>query len=259
MGTDLLLAAALALVAVLLAGEMLGWWRPLPARGSLQRRLAPSPARSRKGPLPPSLRAALLTLPPLHRWQQRRLKERARAELPAALSQLQTTLRSGQSLATALRLWPDGLAQTLGDGRSLLLPAIRRVRDELDRGATPEEALTALAERLGLEEMRTLAHVVRLSRQRGSDLGPVVSETVRMLHETLEVRLKLQTLTAGKRAEGLVITFLPPAMLLVLTLVNPTYAAPLVHTNAGRLMLGVALALMTTSFFVSRWLMQSEV
>jgi tight adherence protein B len=168
-------------------------------------------------------------------------------------------LRSGHSLASALKEWPASLAQALGPGKWVLLPLVDQLRTDIDRGATPEEALAAMAEQVGLEEMRMLAQVVRVARQRGADLSQVVSQAAQTLAETLDVKAQMQSLTAGKRAEGLVITFLPPVMLLVLTLSNPGYAAPLIQTGAGRIILALALLMEAGAFLVSGWLLQGEV
>jgi tight adherence protein B len=289
---DFGLAAAILAAAALLLAELRHWWRPAPPAGSLGRRYSSAgpnqgaPAR-RRLQLPPLQGYALLvgtglgTLfgltianawfgivmgvlvcaiasVQLPRWRRRVVRNKARKELQTALPQLVVALNAGQSLSTALLKWPAAAGRAMGPGKWVLLPHIRRLRAELQRGATPEEALTALGDRLDLDEIRTLTHVVRLCRRRGGDLGQAVSRSAAMVTEALDVRAQMHTLTAGKRAEGLLLTFLPPVMLLILTLANPIYALPLVQTNPGRLILVVALLLEAACFSLSRWLLEDD-
>ena len=191
-------------------------------------------------------------------WSRRRYVEQVRNELKVALDQLAVSLRSGRSLPTALQEWPRELAATLGQGKWVLLPEIRRVQEEMTRGATPEEGLMALAERVDLEELHILARVVTLCRRRGSDLGEVVSEAAQMLAEALAVRSQMSALTAGKRAEGALLTFLPPVMVLLTNLASPDYMGPMVQSNLGRLMLVIAAAMVAASFVLGRWLLDTD-
>lgn len=283
---DFFVAAALVGAALLLATEVWQWWRPGGPRGALRRRYQSAAPRAPRrggrltaqallvgaatgaiaflliGLWPIALAVAALTTGlsayGLPRWQRRRRLDQARAELQVALGQLVTLLQAGCSPATSLQRWPEAVARALGAERTVLVPELERVRADLDRGATPEEALDALALRLPVDEFRMLAHVVRLCRRRGGDLTLAVSQAAAVLTESLEVRAQMLTLTAGKRAEGLVLLFLPPIMVGLLALTNPQYAAPLIETNAGRLILAVVLLLEAAAFFISRWLLQAD-
>lgn len=245
------------LAVVLLAAVVLGvveihhWWRPSPNSSPVRHRFQAAPARKRANLRlkPHQVQAFCLSLAAvalfamlttnlmlaillglgvwggasllLPRWQRRRRAEQAREELRVALDQLIVDLRAGESLPTALAEWPGRLARVLGPGRSILVPELQRVRDELRKGATAEEALEDLSERLRLDEMRLLAGVVGLCRRRGGDLEEPMAQAAQMLSDALDVRSQIRTLTAGKRVEGAILTLLPPGMLLLLILAVP--------------------------------------
>jgi|GEM_PF-5239925 len=287
---SLLLAAAMAGAAILGLLELRDWWRPLAPSGSLSRRWRSAETLSRRSRWRPpahwiyaslsglaaggfmwlltrlapfgigvGLAAVGITAYAMPRWQRRSFTEKARAELKVALNQLVLALRAGQSLSTALQALPRALTQALGPGRWILPAHVARVSEDLTRGATPEEALQSLADRLGLEEVRLLVQIVKLARDRGGDLSLVVAQAAQMLAERIEIRTQILTLTAGKRMEGIVVTLAPPIILSILWLENPAYMAPLVQTNLGRMLLAVAIVLETASFFLGRWLMSTEV
>lgn len=194
----------------------------------------------------------------LPRWRRRQAAERTRTELKTGLDLLAAYLRAGHSLPTALHLWPGGLRRACGPGNWLLIPQAEWLAEQLDRGANPEEALGAMARRLSSEELSMLARVIALGRRRGTDLSHAVAEAARLLADGIAVRSQVRALTAGKRAEGLILLLLPPVMLLLLLLANPTYARPLVETAPGRMMLAIALILQTLSFVMGQWLLQSD-
>lgn len=282
------LVAVLIVTAVLLALEVRQWWRPAPAaspvhqryRGRAARRWVRPRLQPHHGQAPALGTAAtalffLITanllfaliiggivwvgaLYLLPRWSQRRFLEQARAELRVALDHLGVALRAGQSLPTALAEWPETLARALGTNRSILVPELKKVKEEMVRGATAEEALDSLAERLRLEEMRMLAGVVSLCRRRGGDLEQPIAQAAEMLSDAMDVRSQIRTLTAGKRMEGAVLTLLPPAMLLLLVLVAPSYILPFIQSPAGRYILAVVLLMEAASFLLGRWLLQDD-
>lgn len=285
--SELLTAASLLVALALLAAEVRAWWRPsLQAR--FQRRLS---ERRPAGPVrraSPYLAYTLLSAAGaaglfwwittsvafgaatgaaayavganiLPRWRRRSRGARARAELPSALRLLAVSLHSGQAVATALGNWPQDIARSMGTGQSVLLPEVERVKADMGRGDTPEGALTALADRLDLDEVRMLAVAVRLSRQRGADVGDVIARSADMLEGAAAVRAQVQRLTASKQVEALAIALLPVIMLALFMMVNPDYIAPLIQTAAGRVILGIALLLETAALLLGRWLTHIEV
>lgn len=252
---DLALAAILLATAWLLMRELRAWWRPLPPTRQSQSGLQSIPFHL----IPYGVRFIAKVRRSVPRWRRRQIAQRIRPEMKVALDLLVVALRAGHSLPTVLLEWPGALARTLGPGRWLLVPQVERVREDLLRGATAEEALGALAERLDLEEMRMLARVVLLARRRGSDLSEIVARAAQVLAETLDVKSQMVALTAGKRLEGLILTLLPPLMLGLLFLVNPTYVAPLIETTIGQVILAIVLVMEVGSIFLGRWLLQGDV
>lgn len=290
MDSGLLLTASLAVVLFCLAGEVRHWWRPLPPAGALERRLKPgapeTPPRARQQSrrswvlglvaglaaavlgvslsrnlwlgLLPGVAAGLVGAWLLPRWQRQRRREQAQAELRLALEQLAVSLRAGRSLPTALRSWPDEITRVLGPGQHPLLAGAHQVRLGLDRGATPEEALAALARRLELEEAHLLARVASLCRRRGGDLGEAVAGAAGALAGKLEVLAQIRTLTAGKRAEAWVISLMGPAVLIAVALESPDYLMPLLTSTTGRALLVAAVTMQVLAFLLGRWLLQMD-
>ena len=66
-------------------------------------------------------------------------------------------------------------------------------------------------------------------------------------------------LTAQGRASGWVLALLPLALALILSILNPSYLAPLLEDQIGRVAIGVALVLELIGFFVIHRIVDIEV
>ena len=68
----------------------------------------------------------------------------------------------------------------------------------------------------------------------------------------IEIRRLVRGLTAQGRLAGFVLSALPAGLLLIISLVNPSYAHPLFHTTPGLIALGVAVGLMGAGSYIIR-------
>ena len=91
-----------------------------------------------------------------------------------------------------------------------------------------------------------------IQRQVGGSLAglfDMVAETVR---ERQQFARKIKGLTAMGRASAYVLVSLPFVLVLVITLINPEYMAPLYHTPTGQTMIMIALGLMAVGSLALR-------
>lgn len=152
------------------------------------------------------------------------------AQIPELLQYLITTLRSGMSLSQAI------------NHVALEMPApagveMRRVAVEHRIGRTLTDALSDLAQRMGSEDFEWAVRAIDINRRTGGDLTVIL----RRLHGTIRsrnhVRGHVRTLTAEGRISALVLTVLPPALLVGLSLINPGFLDPLFTTLYGNAIL----------------------
>jgi tight adherence protein B len=161
---------------------------------------------------------------------------RLRAQLPQGLGTLSTSVRAGLSLPQALAQGADAIPSPLGD-------ELRRITREIALGGTLEASLSAFERRAPLPEIRLLVAALNLARSTGGSLAPLLDQLTETLRERERLRGHVKTLTAQGRLSGWVVGLMPVVLLIVVSAVDPEFLAPLLHTPAGLVLLGVAIVL----------------
>jgi len=198
---------------------------------------APRPRASRAGWLG-SLRSA------------RRLA-RLRAQLPEGLSALSTSVRAGLSLPQAIAQGAEAVGAQLG-------AEWKQITAETGLGGTLEASLEGLDRRIPLPEVHLLVASLQLARTTGGSLAPLLDQLTETLRERERLRGHVKTLTAQGRLSGWVVGLMPVALLLIVSVVDPEFLAPLVRTGGGLALLGAALTLELIGAFAIRAVVRVE-
>ena len=81
--------------------------------------------------------------------------------------------------------------------------------------------------------------MARLQRETGGNTAEVLDQVADTARERSELRRLIQTLTAQGRMSRWIITALPVALLVFVSMLNPGYTQPLFETGGGRLALAI--------------------
>lgn len=159
------------------------------------------------------------------------------AQLPGALRLWATALRSGRStqdaLAAAVRETPEPLASELSLGVSAM-----------SAGASPAEAMAAVAERLGHPDARLVVAAVRLHDQLGGSLAEPLLSVAQTAQDRVALRAAVSARTAQVRIGAYIVLSVPILMLTIFQIHDHAYIAALTGTPQGVRMLVIAAALM---------------
>jgi tight adherence protein B len=148
-------------------------------------------------------------------------------QLPDVLATIASTLRAGHGLRTALRAIAD-------DGASPSSDEFAQVLGEERLGRPLDEAIAAMCERIGSPDLEYVATAVKVQSQTGGSLAGLfdtLSETVR---ERQRHARKVKALTALGRISAIVLVLMPIALAALMTLLSPSYMAPLYTTSGGQ-------------------------
>jgi tight adherence protein B len=174
------------------------------------------------------------------------------AQLPDVLMILASSMRAGHSFLQAL----DTVSKEVGDPSG---PEFSRVVTEIRLGRTPDDALNALAERVGTEEFKWAMMAVNVQREVGGNLAEVLDTLAQTVREREAVRRQIRVLSAEGRLSMWLLAAIPPAICLYITWVNPTYMRLLWTTHLGWGLIVMAMTLMTVGFFVARKIVRIDV
>lgn len=169
------------------------------------------------------------------------LKYKAAARIKAfngqivdALTMTSGSLKAGYSFLQAMEMvsseMPDPIAHEF-----------RRSLKDMNLGMPTEEALTAMGERIGSDDLDLVITAVLIQRQVGGNLAEVLDNISNTVRERIRIKGEIKTLTAQGRISGMVIALLPVGIGGYITLVNPNYIGPLFGTAAGKMMIGASI------------------
>jgi tight adherence protein B len=140
-------------------------------------------------------------------------------QLPDNLQVLASALRAGHSFTGAF-------AVVAADAPEPARREFQRVAADEQLGVPLEKSLREVARRMDSADVEQVALLAELQREAGT-----VVETIR---DRFDLRRLVRTLTAQGRMARWVLSLLPLFLLVVISLLNPAYMAPLFASSFGR-------------------------
>lgn len=158
-------------------------------------------------------------------------------QFPEALDLMCRAMRAGHAFATAVKLVGEESNEPLSRDFRILF-------DELNYGLPMEEALLHLAHRVPLPDVSYFVIAVLLQREAGGNLAELMEKISSIVRARLKLMGDVRTLSAEGRLSGIVLTVLPFAVALAVSLLNPKYLSVLWTDPVGLRIVGVALLMM---------------
>ena len=170
----------------------------------------------------------------------RRMRKRLGAfetQLPDLLSTIAASLKAGHS-------FKQGIQAVVDEGQPPASSEFKRVLTEAGLGKPIDDALADMSGRLGSTNFAFAITAVTIQRQVGGSLASLfdtVSETVRQRQQFAR---KIRSLTAMGRMSAYTLIGLPFLLMAAISLVNPGYMQPLLHSSTGHMLLAIGLGMM---------------
>lgn len=196
------------------------------------------------------------------RVRRRQLAEKRRKMLKLqfrqALYALSTALGAGRSVESAFRECVPDLRLLYSGADAAILVELEIVNRRVHVGEPLEVALRDFGERSGISDIMQFAEVFATCKRTGGDLVDVLRRTSNMIGEKLEIEQDISVVIAQKRFEAKALSFIPFVIIAFLAWSSPDYMAPL-YTGTGRIIMTGSLALLVSSFAISRKIMNIQV
>jgi len=173
-------------------------------------------------------------------------------QMPQALEVMALALRAGHPL-------PSALAIAAGEAPMPIAEELRRACDEHDLGRPIADVIAGIGKRLpGSEAVQTFVVAVLVLQQTGGNLIAVIDRIIENARSRAQYRAKLRALTSEGRSSAKMLGLMPLVFGVMAALVDPTYAATLITTPGGNLVLIAALALWAAGVIWTRRLVREE-
>jgi tight adherence protein B len=173
-------------------------------------------------------------------------------QLPDNLAVLASAIRAGHSFVGALSVVVD-------DAPEPARSEFRRVVADEQLGRPLESALEVVVERMQNDDLAQVALVAVLQRETGGSTAEVLDRVVETVRERHELRRLVRTLTAAGRFSRWVVSFLPVALLVIISIIAPSYLKPLFTHTSGRVMLVFAALLVVGGSLVIKKIVDIKV
>jgi tight adherence protein B len=154
-------------------------------------------------------------------------------QLPDNLQVLASALRAGHSLVGSLSVVVD-------DAPEPARGEFRRLLADEQLGVPLEDAFGVVVKRMESRDLEQVALVAALQRETGGNTAEVLDNVCDTIRARFEIRRLVKTLTAQGRMARWIVSLLPVALLVLISVINPSYVAPLFTEPLGRVLLVVA-------------------
>jgi len=113
-----------------------------------------------------------------------------------------------------------------------------QLQKEVNFGTTTESALENLVTRIKSDDLELVVTAVLIQRQVGGNLAEVLDNISSTIRERIRIKGEVKTVTAQGRMSGMIIAMLPPALALILFLINKSHVMVLFTDPIGLAILG---------------------
>ena len=135
-------------------------------------------------------------------------------ELPETLDLMVSALRAGHSLVSALDLAASESPDPIGT-------ELRICFDEQNYGLELKTAMSNLAARVPLQDLKIVITAIMVQKESGGNLAEVFDKAAYVIRERFRLKRQVRVHTAQGRLTGWILSFLPVVLGIGLYLINP--------------------------------------
>ncbi len=192
-----------------------------------------------------------------HKIQQRR--KELTIQFKDLLYSLSSSVSAGNPLEMAFSESLKDLSIIYGNPETLIIKEVRAIVNRIKMNEPVEGVLAELAERTGIDDIKSLSDTISVCKRAGSDIPDILMNTVSLISDKIEISQEIDVLLAERALEYKLLTVLPVFLVAVLTLTAGDFMEPLFQTIWGRITTSFSLLLFIAAFFISRKLMDIRI
>ena len=137
-------------------------------------------------------------------------------QLPDGIDLMVRSLRAGHPLNAAFQVIAREMPDPLGSEMGI-------VADAITYGDDLTDAVTAFADRVGIEDARYLAVAINIQAGTGGNLAHVLEALANVIRERFAMLRKIRALSAEGRLTAMIVSIVPLVIYFSLNLISPTY------------------------------------
>ena len=184
--------------------------------------------------------------------QRNRRFEKFEELFPEAIDTLARAVRAGHAFTTALELITNEVAEPVAG-------EFRQLFEEQKFGMPVRDALMNLTERVPLVDVKFFVTAVMLQRETGGNLAEILDNLSYVIRERFKIQRQVRVYTAQGRLTMALLMGMPPIIVTVMLIVEPSFIRPLFADPIGHILLVGGICLQTVGYFVIRKIIRIQV
>jgi tight adherence protein B len=195
-------------------------------------------------------------------WLNRRKSSRLKSfnsGLADTIMLLANSLRAGSSFLQSVEM-------VVREAQPPISTEFSRVIREVNLGLPLDDALANLGRRMKSDDLDLMITAIAIQHQVGGNLAEILDTIAFTIRERVRIKGEIRTLTAQQRMSGYVVGFLPVALVLLLSVIAPTFMSPMLQAPPsmfgaplGLFILGLGGIMMLVGFIIIRRIVDIEV
>jgi len=171
---------------------------------------------------------------------------------PEAIDTLARAVRAGHAFTTALEMITNEVAEPVSG-------EFRQLYEEQKFGMPVRDALINLTERMPLVDVKFFVTAVMLQRETGGNLAEILDNLSYVIRERFKIQRQVRVYTAQGRLTMALLMGMPPIIVTVMLVLNPSFIRPLFSDPIGHTLLVAGIILQTVGYFVIRKIIRIQV
>jgi len=171
---------------------------------------------------------------------------------PEAIDTLARAVRAGHAFTTALEMITSEVAEPVSG-------EFRQLYEEQKFGMPVRDALINLTERMPLVDVKFFVTAVMLQRETGGNLAEILDNLSYVIRERFKIQRQVRVYTAQGRLTMALLMGMPPIIVTVMLVLNPSFIRPLFSDPIGHTLLVAGITLQTVGYFVIRKIIKIQV
>ena len=179
--------------------------------------------------------------------------------LADTITLIANALRAGASFLQAIEL-------VVRETQPPISTEFNRVIREVNLGLPFEQALANMVRRVRSDDLELMTTAISIQHQVGGNLAEILDSIAFTIRERIRIQGEIRTLTAQQRLSGYVVAGLPIFLIVILSVIAPTFMQPMFEAPPdvlgiplGVIILGVGGIMMLIGFLAIRRIVDIEV
>lgn len=188
----------------------------------------------------------------------RRRKRKLEIEFREVILSVSSNLQAGYSVENAFQESYRDIVLLYGK-ESVMARELRLIFRKLSNNIQLEDALTNLADRSGVQDIRDFADIFQIAKRGGGDMRGIIANTADIIGDKQEIRREIETVMSEKRLEQQIMRYIPFFIVFYISLTTKGYFESLYHNIPGWILMTGALVVYAAACRISDKILNIEV